>query len=81
MDSTTVESLDSTTVESLGSTTVESLGSTTVESALGVCTPIYRARRDYMKRKHFPYKHPGLPYSEKGEHVLTFGVFHPVKMV
>ena len=68
-------------VPALGSTTVESLGSTTVESALRVSTPIYRAKRDYMKRKHFPNKHPGLPYSKKGEHVLTFGVFHQMKMV
>ena len=27
-----------------------------------------------MKATHFPKKHPGLPYREKGDQVLTFGV-------
>ena len=30
-----------------------------------------------MKRTHFPTKHPGLPYREKGEQALSFGVFQP----
>ena len=30
-----------------------------------------------MKRTHFPNKHPGLPYREKGEKALSFGVHQP----
>ena len=30
-----------------------------------------------MKRTHFPTKHPGLPYRQKGEQALSFNVFQP----
>ena len=30
-----------------------------------------------MKRTNFPINHPGLPYREKGEQALSFGVFYP----
>ena len=47
------------------------MGSRTEESKnavkWGICTnPPYKARRDYMKATHFPFKHPGKPYI-KGE--------------
>ena len=40
----------------------------------GICKPPYTARRDYMKATHFPTKHPGQAYLEKGERTLSFNV-------
>ena len=40
----------------------------------GICDPPYFARRDWLKSNHFPAKHPGQPYREKGERTLSFGV-------
>ena len=40
----------------------------------GICKPPYAARRDYMKATHFPTKHPGQAYLEKGERTLSFNV-------
>ena len=38
----------------------------------GSSKPPYMARRDYMKATHFPAKHPGQAYLEKGERTLSF---------
>jgi hypothetical protein len=40
----------------------------------GICVPEYEARRDYLQSTHFPKKHPGVGYIEKGERKITFGV-------
>ena len=52
--------------------------STSVESKktveCGICVPAYRARRDYLQTVHFPKKHKGMGYIEKGERKITFGV-------
>ena len=55
-----------------------SMRSTSVESkkmvTCGICIPAYMARRDYLQTVHFPKKHKGLGYIEKGERKITFGV-------
>ena len=30
-------------------------------------------KRDYLKGTHFPNKHPGIPYRERGEQTIFFG--------
>ena len=40
----------------------------------GICVPEHEARRDYLQSVHFPKKHPGVGYIEKGERKITFGV-------
>ena len=57
------------------------MGSTLAESKkevlCGICEEKYTARRGYVKYTHFPKKHPGQQYIERGERPITFASFQP----
>ena len=40
------------------------------EVLYGICGK--KSRRNNMKSKHFPTVHPGKPYQERGESMITF---------